>query len=150
MTSFCNKSYKRVTKSNFTDSSSDEEEENRRTSVQTKKSLIFNSPTTCVAPTTISSDTSTLPSSSSSSLMRNQSLVHASSRKIKFNKSASDLDINVHSASSSEGHSTTNESRFTSASTSKKPLGCMSKSNDNDREFGNFHVDSKEGTVAIC
>ena len=26
----------------------------------------------------------------------------------------------------------------------------MSKSNDNDREFGNFHVDSKEGTVAIC
>ena len=37
MTSFYIKSYKRVSKLNFLDSSSDEEEENRRTSVQTKQ-----------------------------------------------------------------------------------------------------------------
>ena len=81
--------------------------------------------------------------------MRNQSLVHQNSRKIKFNKSASDLDISVHSASSSEGNSTTNESSFISAITSKRPLDCISTPNDNAREFGNFHVDSEEGTVTI-
>ena len=76
--------------------------------------------------------------------MKNQSLIHESS-------TVSDFDISVHSALSSEGHSTTHESIFTSGSTSKKPLGCMSIPNDNDREFGNFHVNSEEGSsVGIC
>ena len=97
MTSFYNKSYKRVSASNFLDSSPDEEEENRRTSVQTKKSLIFDSSTTCVLTTT-SSATSTLPSSWSTSQMKNQSLERERSGKTKFNRSTSDFDISVHSA----------------------------------------------------
>ena len=146
MTSFYNKNYKRVAASNFLDSSSDEEEENRRTSsVQTKKSLLFDSSTTFV-PTTTSSATSTLPSSSSTSQIRIQSLKYERSKKIKFNRSTSDLDISIHSASP-EGHSTTNESSFASSfSTSKKTLECMSTPNDNDKEFGDFHVDTQKGT----
>ena len=97
-------------------------------------------------PTTTSSATSTLHSSSSTSQIRIQSLKHERSKKTKFNRSASDLDISVHSASP-EGHSTTNESSFASSfSTSKKTLECMSTPNDNDKEFGDFHVDTEKGS----
>ena len=145
MISFYNKSYKRVGASNFLDSSSDEEEENRRTSsVQTKKSFLFDS-SPILVPTTTSSATSTLPSSSSTSQIMIQSLKHERSKKTKFNRRASDLDISVHPASP-EGHSTTNESSFASSfSTSKKTLECMSPPNDTDKEFGDFHVDTEKG-----
>ena len=78
--------------------------------------------------------------------MRNQSLKHERSGKINFNRSASDLDISVHSASP-EGHLTTESSFTSSASNSKKTLECMSTPNDNDRELGDFHVDSEKGNL---
>ena len=86
-------------------------------------------------PTTTSSAASTLPSSSSTSKIRIQSLKHERSEKIKFNRSASGLDISVDPASP-EGHSTTNERSYASSfSTSKKTLEFTSTPNDNDKEF---------------